>query len=216
MASEIVAGPRMGVLGGALQPALRRVEAALNEPVRSTGRGESFIAVAERALGHLGDALEQLEEETKLLHRSLAPDVPEAEIHRAVGRFEMVLDGLLQCHAELLQARPRAAHQRGHMLLVAVFRRTLIQIRDWMRDVVDTGADPVQVLQRKGLPTSGDVSLELTLQYTTPEELHQLIDWIDEQEQQERVEDEKSGFWSGLAVFAVGMLLGGLFFGDDD
>ena len=213
MASEIVAGSRMGVLGGALQPALRRVEAALNEPPRPTGRGESFIAVSEHALGHLGDTVEQMEEETELLHWALAPEVPEAEIHRAVGRYEMVLDDLLQSHAELCRARPRAAHQRGHRLLVAVFRRTLIQIRDWLRDVVDTGADPVQVLKRKGLSTSGDVNLELTLQLTTPKELHQFIDWVDEQQ---RVEDQKNSFWNGLAVFAAGIFVGGLFFGDDD
>ena len=216
MASEIFPGPRMAVLGGALQPTLRRVEAALSEPVRPDGRGESFIAVAENTLGHIGDAAEQLTEETKLLHGALAPEIPEAEIHRAVGRYEVVLDGLLQRYAELRVARPPAAHRRGHELLVAVFRHSLTQIRDWLRDVVDTGADPVQVLERKGLPTSGDVSLELKLTLTTPEELYQFTDWIDEQEQQERVEDEKSSFWSGLAVFAVGMLLGGLFFGDDD
>ena len=216
MASDIVAGPRMAVLGGALQPVLRRVEAALNEPPRPTGRGESFIAVGQHALGHLDDAVAQLEEETALLCRALAPEVPEAEIHRAAGRYEVVLDGLLQRHGELRQVRPWAEHQRGHELLVAVFRHTLTQIRHWLRDVVDTAEDPIQVLKRKGLATSGNVSLDLMIEFTTPVELHQFIDWIDEQEQQERVEDEKSGFWSGLAVFAVGMLLGGLFFGDDD
>ena len=201
----------MAVLGGALQPALRRVEAALDEPARPTGRGESFIAVGERTLGHLVDALEHLEKETELLHRALAPDLPEAEIHRAVGRYEVVLDGLLQCHAELRQARPRAAHQRGHRLLVTAFRSMLIQIRDWLREVVDIGADPVQVLKRKGLPTSGHVTLDLTPQFTTPEEMDQFVAWADGQ-----ARAGKSSFWNGIVAFAAGWFVGGLFLGDDD
>ena len=96
---------------------------------------------------------------------------------------------------------------------MAVFRHTLRQIRGWLRDVVDTAADPVAVLKRKGLPTSGRITLELAIDFTTPKELDEFTDWIDEQEQ---AEYRKSGFWKGVAAVAFGIFLGGMFFGDDD
>lgn len=212
MASDDILIPHFSLLGEALQPVLHRVEAELSKPAHPTG--ESFIAVAEHALGYLSDAVEQLSAETKhVLYSAVAPDAPEAQVHRAVGRYEMVLDGLLARYAELRQARPRSAHRRGHELLVTVFRHTLTQIQDWLRDVVDTATDPIQVLKRKGLPTSGNVSLELVIHFTTPKELEMFTDWMAEQEE---AEDRKSGFWNGVAAVLFGIFLGGLFFGDDD
>lgn len=213
MASDNILAPHIVLLGEALQPVLRRVEAELSKPAHPTGK--SFIAVAEHSLGYLGDAVERLSAEMNRVLNSVveAADVPDAQVHRAVGRYEVILDGLLERYAELRQARPRLAHRRGHELLVTVFRHTLTQIQDWLRDVVDTATDPMQVLKRKGLPTSGNVSLELAIHFTTPKELEKFTDWVAEQEE---AEDRKSSFWNGLAAVAFGIFLGGLFFGDDD
>ena len=98
MASDSIVTPHFVLLGEALRPVLQKVEAELSKPVRAIGAGESFIAVAEHALGHLGDAAEQLSDETNRVLNGIAgsSDVADAQVYRAVGRYEVVLDGLLE------------------------------------------------------------------------------------------------------------------------
>ena len=163
----------------------------------------------------------------------LVADLPEAKVHRAAGRFEMVLDELLDGYWELRVLRPYPAHKRGYELLLAVYRHTLAQIQAWLLDVVECLADPMAALKKKGLPTSGEVQLNLSLTFTSPPEQGELLDWIREQTEEEerraeeaeaqfaaieeaRLEEErKLSAFGGLAAVVAGIFLGGLFFGDD-
>lgn len=220
MASDSILAPHLILLGEALQPLLRKVEAALSEPVRPIGT--DFLGFCRPTLNRFGDSVQRLGDEANGALNGVvgAADVPESEVHRAVGRLEMVLDELLDSYAELREARPHAAHVRGHELLMPALRQTLTEIQDWLQDMVDTFADPVEVLKRKGLPTDGSVNLHLILTVTNPKELEEFNDWEDEQallenrsvESQER----KPGCWNGLTAFVAGMFLGGWFFGDDE
>lgn len=210
MAGDNLLAPHVVLLGEALLPLLRKVEAQLSEPVRPIGTGESFLAVADRTLAQFGESVERLTAEANGALNGIvgAADVPESEVHRAVGRLEMVLDELLASYTDLREARPHAGQERGQDLLVAALRHALTEIQDWLRDVVDTFADPEEVLKRKGLPTSGNVNLQLRLTITSPKELDEFSDWTNK--------DRKPGCLSGLAAFVAGMFLGGWFLGDDE
>ena len=227
--------PHVTLLGEALRPLLRKVEGQLGRPVRPIGSKKSFFAESKRPLRQLGDSVGRLISETNgVLHEvASAADLPEAKVHRAVGRFEVVLDELLGGYSELCELRPYPAHKRGHELLVAVYRHTLTQVQGWLLDLIEGLADPIAALKKKGQPTSGDVQLELSLTLTSPPEQDELLDWIWEQtEEKERkaeraeaqaaaieearlTEEQKLGFLGGLAAVVAGIFLGGLFFGDD-
>lgn len=209
MASDVKLAPHIVLLGEALQPALRKVEAELSKTVRPRHGGESFVAAAHGALACLGGVQDRLTKMLAVLDGVVgAADVPAVHVHRAAGRFEMVLDDLLECSADLRQARPFPTHERGHELLVAAFRHTLKQIQGWLLDMVDMAADLVEVLNRKGLPTDGSVSLDLVMDMTPPRELKEFTDWATAQTRKRRL-------WTGLAAVLAGGFLGFYLGGDD-
>ena len=204
--------------------------------MRPIGPKESFVAAGQRALGQLGDSVERLCDETNRVLDEVVgtADLPESKVHRAVGRFEMVLDELLDGYSELRELRPYRSHKRGHELLLVIYRYTLTRIQGWLLEVVEALADPMAALKKKGLPTSGEVQLNLSLNFTTPKENDELLDWIEQQTEAEerraenaetqvraieeaRLEDErKAGLWGALTGVVAGIFLGGLVFGDDD
>ena len=229
--SDPILPPHVTLLGEALRPLLRKVEGRLGKPVRLIGPEKSFLNEGQHALHQLSDSVKKLDSEVNRVLNEVvsAADLPEAKVHRATGRFEMVLDELLDGYWELRVLRPYPAHKRGYELLLAVYRHALVQIQDWLLDVVECLAD----LKKKGLPTSGEVQLNLSLTFTSPPEQGELLDWIREQtEEEERraeeaeaqlaaieearfEEQQKLSAFRGLAAVVAGIFLGGLFFGDD-
>ena len=227
--------PHVTLLGEALHPLLRKVEGQLRKPVRPIGAKKSFLAEGQRALHQLGDSVTRLISETNRVLSEVisAADLPEAKVHRAIGRFEMILDEMLDSYSELRELYPYPVHKRGHELLLAVYRHRLTQLQGWLLDVVEAIADPVAAVKKKGLPTSGDVQLVLSLTFTSPPEQDELLDWIREQtEAQERRAEEAEAqlvaieearlaeqrdrdFLGTMVAVEAGVFLGGLFFGDD-
>ena len=104
-----------------------------------------FLAEGQRALHQLGDSVTRLISETNRVLSEVisAADLPEAKVHRAIGRFEMILDEMLDSYSELRELYPYPVHKRGHELLLAVYRHTLLQLQGWLLDVVEAIADPV-------------------------------------------------------------------------
>ena len=204
--------PHMVVLGEALKPVLEKIEAQSSEPPRPIGAAKKFRDVMGHAANQISASAGRLDDEVKALNGVMHADTPEAQVHRAVSRLEMVLDELLESYADMCHALPSPTDERVHRLLLAGLRRMLAQIQEWLRDVVDAMADPKVVLKRRGLPTNGEARLDLPLDLDVPEwdEIHALAI------QQGEAEKRARGFWKGLAAFVVGIFLGGLFFGDDE
>lgn len=239
------------LLGEALQPLLRKVEARLSEPARSmdtaedteddakagfldAARGfldaaESFADVAQRTLGRYGDSMERLcTEVNDVIGRVTGTGDVSADVHRAVGRFEVVLDELLDAYVEVREVRPGRDQERGRDLLTAALRHTLTEVQSWLQDVVDSAADPMEAVKRKGVPTDGTdgrINMELMLSLTTPTALEEFDDWVSEQEREVEELDRSlearragggPGCAAGLAALVAGIFLGGWFFGGDD
>ena len=214
MASNSIVAPHIVLIGDALKPALRKIEARLNEPAPPMGTAESFRNVSERVLAQVSAAARRLVDEVNDLGRIMqAPDAPDAQVHRAVGRLEMVLDELLESFADVRRACPPSAHEHGRHLLLAAMRRILTQIEWWLRDVVDATADPKAVLRRRGMPTSGKVELNLMLELDGSPEMDEFRNWLIVQGE---LEGRKKSRWNGLAALAAGVFLGGVLFGGDD
>ena len=216
MVSKRLVPPHLVLFGEALRPVLRKVEDQLRTPARPMDRVESFRDFSERVLGQVSDSVDRLVDQIKALNKQVvrAADTPGPEVHRSVGRLEMVVDELLKSYADVRDASASSStDERGRRLLLAVLRRILTRIRGWLRDLVEATTDPMALLKRKGQPTTGDINLTLDLDLGDTRELDEFNDWVAEQS---KVKKRKNGFGSGLVGFVAGLFIGGLFFGDDD
>lgn len=210
------------LLGESLKPLLGKVQDALRDGGRSGASTVSLAADASRPLGVLEASLERVSKEVSgaLGEVVATAEVADAEVHRAIGRFESAVDELLGGYARLCGSRRDAWRWRVHELLVAVYRHTLTELRDWLQDTVATIADPMAAIRKRGLPTSGQVTLDLTLTFTPAPEGDELLNWIEWQEQraedQRKADDQRASNLHTWVAAAAGFFLGGLFFGGDE
>lgn len=209
--------PHVTLLGKALRPLPAQIDTALRTPTPPEEPETSFVTAAQIGLAKLDRGVERMVSEVNALGRIVtASDAPDADVHRAAGRVEAVLDDQLRLHAALYHLRAEPAYVRGQELLLATYRNTLIQIRDWLQEIVETLADPMAALEKRGLPTSGKVELQLSLELTAPKELGQFRDWLAREADEEDERTSRADAWGTLLTLAAGVLLGGLFFGDDE
>lgn len=208
--------PHIVLFGEALRPVLRKVEDQLSTSGRLKDGVESFRDFSERVLGQVSDSVDRLAVQIRALNKQVmrAADTPGPEVHRSVGRLEMVVHELLESYADVRDASASSpTDEQGKRLLLAALRRILTQIRGWLRDLVEATADPMAHLKRKGLPTTGRIKLTLDLHLDDTRELDEFNDWVAEQS---KVQKRTNGSGSGLVGFVAGLFLGGLFFGDDE
>lgn len=203
--------PHVTLLGQALTPLLHRLEGRLTDGMPASKPGGPitlFAELAQETLGQYGKSADKLEREVGRLNEVISPStVPSAEVHRTAGRLELVLDELLSGYTVLRRLQPQRDYADGHALLLAALRHSLVEIRDWLRDTVETIADPAAAVKKRTLDKRGHVNLHLRL--TAPPELEVLDDWVECQERDRST-------WNGLVALIAGFALGGLFFGGDE
>lgn len=206
-----------------MRPLWRKIETQLSHHVRPA---TSVHGMAEIVSGHLNEL-------QAILHRltdhidSMMSDVvaneraTDGDVYRAVGRFEAFVDDLLAGYREVraLNAYGRDAEARD--LLAGVYRHTLVEIRDWLEKLVETLSDPMAVVRRRGLPTTGHVELPLILTLTAAPELAALSRWIEGNAgafSSDGTTRRKSGlgFWATVGAVILGWGIGDALFGDDD
>ena len=151
-------------LGRALRPTLAKVSTTLRTSPRAGG-DVATIASVERCLSRLanvcGDVVAKVEE----LGQALANGSEESAIYRAVRAFEARLQVLQDGYAEVLAWGGMKRARRGRDLLAEVYRDILTQIKDWIEEIVETVDDPLVALERRGLPTKGEVNLTIALTF---------------------------------------------------
>ena len=223
MVDEPLLPHRITLLGEAMRPLWRKIETQLGLHVLPA---TAVYGMTEIVSGHL-DELQALAHRLSDRINSLMSDVVENEsatdgdVYRAVGRFEAFVEDLLAGYREVraLNAYGRDADARD--LLAGVYRHTLVEIRDWLEDLVETLADPMAVVRRRGLPTTGYVELPLTLTLTAAPELAALSRWIEGNAgaiSSGGTTRRKSGlgFWGTVGAVILGWGIGDALFGDDD
>lgn len=225
MNDESLLPRRLTILGEAMRPVWQKLDAELditpwsNTPVidiAATVRHE--LAQLETALHRLTDRINDLMGE--VVSNEAASD---SEVYRAVGRFEAPLRDVLASYHGVQGLAAYGADAEARDLLACVYRHSLIEIRDWLGELVETLADPMAAVHRRGLPTSGYVELPLTLELTAAPELAGLSGWAEKQGRYGVFSSATSpnknsglGFWGTVGAVMLGWGIGEALFGDDD
>ena len=219
MTDETILPKRISLLGEAMSPVLVSLRSGIAQQLSATTPVGAMIDVVSVSLNSLQGIVHRLNGQVNGLMSDVVAreDASDADVYRAVGRFDAFLDELLAEYQGLKRLSAYGADIEGRDLLVGAYRHTLVEIRDWLEDLVGTLADPQAALRRKGLPTSGPVEIPLTLHLTGAPELAALGRWG---ERQSGVFSSSRnlglGFWGTVGALALGWGIGSALFGDDD
>ena len=114
---------------------------------------------------------------------------------------------------EVRRASPKLADIEGCSLLIELYRDTLFQIKGWLDDIADILNHPITELERRGLPTKGEVNIPINLR--PPEELEMLKRWVNQRTSGLKADSRtvrgphqqspSRGLWTG---FGLGLLVG--------
>lgn len=217
MNDTIVVPHRLQVLGQALKPVWRNLNAHLEQPSVTSIPVHGMLDVISRHLDYLQVAVRPLATRIDDLMTDVVSNdgVTDAEVYRAVGRFEAPLDDLVDHFHEAGSLVAFGADGEARDYLVAVYRHSLVQVRDWLKELVDALEDPVAAAKARGIPISGQVELPFYLTMTSAPALEQLNRWIARQSSSSR-RGGGLGFWGTVGALVLGWGIGDALFDDDD
>lgn len=220
--------PRMTLLGEAMRPIWEKLKGQIDQPVPHT---EAVVEMREIVLSHmrsLQDMIPRLADRINHLMRDVVTndDAGDADTYRAVGRFEAFLDDLLADYRSVRALKAYGDDTEGRDLLAGVYRHTLMEISDWLGELVETLTDPMTAVVKRGLPTTGRVELTLTMKLTAAPQLENLTRWAERhaavlsgmQYAPGAPARQKSGlgFWGTVGTMALAWGIVGALFGDHD
>lgn len=150
------------------------------------------------------DLLGQIGDEITRLDYLVGGDAAAAEVFSSVGRIEVILNHTRGNLDEVLAWRddPKSKLVRG--LLADMHRHLFDQIRGGLRGMAEALREPVATLERRGLPTTGKVTLHLNFEFTAPPQLAALEAWA---KRQARRGESSGGSWGCLGVALLAALL---------
>ena len=185
-------------MGEALRPLLSKVRGEVPAPTVRALVTTEFLG---RRLRDLERAAERVELVVEGLMRDViaVEDAPDEEVFRAVARLECRLDDLLESHAKVRHADADDRYVEGRDLLAETHRHLLGQIESWLEDLVETIADPIAAVERKGLPTSGYVEIPFVLTMDAPPQLGEFRRWVDRMRRLVEGPDDCSG--DGVVIY---------------
>lgn len=212
---ELVLPHRLTELGKSMRPVWVKTSGEIDAPsIRFTVPIDiatiawRYTDAIQRAIGQISNQVNGLM--TDIVSNESASD---DDIHRAVGRLEARLDDLLANYKEILCLNTVGSNEEARMLLEGAYQHVIVEIGNWLKDVVDTLADPTAAARKRGISTTGNVELRLTLTLTAPPQCCELMLWVERRREQssETVRVPKSsglGFWGvvGLATFIYGIV----------
>ncbi|MDR2452698.1 MAG: hypothetical protein LBE85_13275 [Candidatus Accumulibacter sp.] len=214
---------RVTLLGEAMRPLWRKIETRLDEHVVPVTPAYGLDEVVSCHLNELHTLGYRLTDRINDLMSDVVANEhsTDGDVYRAVGRFEVFVEELLAGYRDVraLDAHGRDAEARD--LLAGVYRHTLVEIRDWLEDLIETLADPMAAVRRRGLPTTGYVELPLILTLTAAPELADLSRWIEGNagvfpSGAAARRESGLGFWGTVGAVILGWGIGEALFGDDD
>lgn len=132
-----------------------------------------------------------------------------AEVFSSVGRIEVILnhtrrnlDAVRAWRDDPWRDHPKAKLVRG--LLADMHRYQFDQIRGMVREIAEALREPVAALERRGLPTTGEVTLRFDFELTDSPQHAALKAWA---ERQARREEKSGGSWGCLGAVLLAALL---------
>lgn len=214
---------RVTVLGEAMQPLWRKIATRLDDPVTPSILVYGMTEIVSHHLDELQSLAHRLNDRVNGLMSDVVENenAADSDVYRAVGRFEAFADDLLAGYRDVRTFNAYGRDVEARDLLAGIYRHTLIEIRDWLGELVETLADPMAAVRRRGLPTTGYVELPLALTLTAAPELVALSRWIEGNADvfsSGVATKAKSGlgFWGAVGAAILGWGIGEALFGDDD
>lgn len=198
----------MRALAEALRPLRRRLAEEIDVPVlpivAAPGMDDEVpyrLRALQGTLQHLADAC-----------NSLMTDAA------AVARLAQGVDELLAGRRQLRSLNVPWPHTQARDLLAGVYRHHLLEVRDWLGELLEASDDPETALRRRGLPTHGRVDLPITLTFTPALQLHRLANWLERRAAGRSAAgavEPKPAWWRKVGAFGLGWAVGNALFGND-
>lgn len=230
MSDEPLLPPRVTLLGVAMLPVLEKLEQEIDRTIQPSIFVLDMKDILPKHLDTLVALVQSLE---KRLNRFM-PDVvsnssaTDGDVYRAVGGFEALIDDLLAGYQGICALNARGSDKEARDLLAGIYRHTLNEVRDWLQELVETLADPMATVIKRGLPTNGYVELPLMLTFTGAPQLPALERWARKHAamlttpppsaryQPPPRRSSGLGFWGMVGAAVLGWGIGEALFGDDD
>jgi hypothetical protein len=151
-------------------------------------------------------------------------DVKRENIQIEINKLDVTLSNLLSLYQDAVRHQVPLDCAEGQRLLRGTIRYFLTQAENWLDNIVDTLEDPVAACRKRGLPTSGRVELEMTLDMSPDVNLNDLQIWVKEYVRVKRGEIRAAqrnsaqglGFFGTIAALWLGSEIIEHFFGDKD
>jgi AcrR family transcriptional regulator len=219
-AQEVVLPRRVHVMAEAMQPLRWRLDRQLVHPVVPVTPVHDMTEVLRRHLDRLSACYRGLTcRVDQLMSDVVANDAAsDGEVRRAVGRFEDLVAEMLASWQEVQALDARGHDAQARELLAGVYRRALVETRDWLEALDEVSIDLAAVLRRHGRPPGGPVEIHLPLRLTVGPELAALSRWINRSGclQAPPAGAPGLGFWGHVGAAALGWALAECLLGDDD
>lgn len=204
------------LLATLLKPAASRLAHALCVPDAGLPGLVSHADVSR----HLDDwraAIRRLENSLPGLTRAISNERANAEkISKAGRRLVEALDGLLALYAQARGIVPKCPAAPLRLPLCAAHEHTLNEINTWLLTTIEFMDDPRAALERRGLPTTGKVTVDHTLTLTPSASLDRLAELMEQGRSSVYLARKpEGGLWPILVALAVGWWAGKAMSDDD-
>lgn len=229
MSDEPLLPHRLTLLGEAMRPVWKNIEREINHPIQPSRLVNGMKELIPSHLDALVTAVQRLEKRVNQTMPDIITneDATDAAIYRSVGGFEALMDDVLAEYQEIRSLDVRGSDREARDLLAGIYCHTLGEVCDWLQELVETLADPMATVIRRGLPTSGNVTLTLALTLTAAPQLPAMAQWAKRHavllttplapaRYQPPQRSSGLGFFGMVAAVALGWGIGEALFGDDD
>ena len=175
---QYVLPPRFAIIAEALVPVVNRLREAM---AQDAGLCSQDFVLPESLLNHLNTiqrVLKRLPSRMEELTRSGGVKTEEsdiAQVYRAAGRLEEMFSDWVEGFNEV-----RAAHAQPEFgevldLLEGVYRHHLLEVCNWLAELVEIIADPTVAIEKARLSTGESATLNITLTVSVPSQMGELV-----------------------------------------
>lgn len=147
-------------------------------------------------------------------------------VYRTAGRFEAVLDDWRRLDADAGAVWLPGDDDEIRPLLQGALRHIHGDIRHWLADLVALLAEPQAALRKRGLPSTGKVTVDLVLTLSAPPQLAELSEKLEVLSLSYALMGRApvaapaarsgAGFWNTVFAATLGVGIGNALFGDND
>lgn len=230
MSDEPLLPPRLTLLGEALRPVWSKLCHEIDRSILPSAFVWDMTDSIPKHMDALLVVIQRLEERLNRFMSDVVSNdsATDADVYRAVGGFEALIDDMLAGYQGVRALDARGSDEEARDLLAGVYLHTLDEVRVWLQELVETLADPMATVIKRGLPTSGHVELPLVLNLTAAPQLTDLAQWAKRhgvtlttpppsaRYQPPPRRSSGLGFWGMVGAAVLGWGIGEALFGDDD